>query len=100
MGGKKEQVISFKADASLIEAMKGVENRSDFIRSAILTALDNRCPLCMGSGIISPNQKKHWLQFCESHSVVECDDCHELHLVCSNSKKKTAKRRPRRQIKK
>jgi hypothetical protein len=88
MSGKKEQVITFKVDDSLMEAMKGVENRSDFIRSSILAALENRCPLCRGTGIISPNQKKHWRTFCESHAVVECDDCHEMHLICSNSQKK------------
>ncbi len=87
MSGKKGQVITFKVDESLMDALRGVENRSDFIRSAILAALDNRCPMCLGTGIISPNQKKHWVSFCEGHSIEECDDCHELHLVCSRENK-------------
>ncbi|MBN1918630.1 MAG: CopG family transcriptional regulator [Verrucomicrobia bacterium] len=81
----KEQVLTFKADVSLLEAMKGVRNRSEFIRSAIQAALESTCPLCMGTGILSPNQKKHWDAFAEDHSVCECSDCNETILVCANA---------------
>lgn len=79
----KHEVITFKADDALLEAMKGVENRSAFIRSAILAALDSACPLCKGTGVLAPQQKEHWDAFVKDHPLVECDDCHELHLVCS-----------------
>jgi DnaJ-class molecular chaperone len=82
---KKSEIITFKADASLIEALKGVENRSDFIRSAILSALDSVCPLCSGSGILTPNQRKHWDQFSQRHTLMQCDDCSEMHLVCDTT---------------
>lgn len=88
----KERVLTFKADESLLEAMKGVRNRSEFIRSAIQAALESTCPLCMGTGILSPNQKKHWDAFAEDHSVRECVDCNETILVCANK----PKRRPRK----
>jgi len=78
----KPEIITFKVDQPLLEAMKGIPNRSDFIRRAILAALDSVCPLCMGTGILSPDQKKHWESFATEHSVEECDDCHELYLVC------------------
>jgi hypothetical protein len=87
---KKAEVLTFKADASLLDAMKGIPNRSEFIRSAILAALDSACPLCVGTGILSPNQKKHWDAFARDHAVEECADCNELILVCD---KRT--RRPR-----
>jgi len=81
--GRKEQVITLKVDRSLLAAMRGVPNRSRFIRDAILTALENTCPLCMGSGILSPKQREHWDAFASSHSLEECPDCHEMRLICS-----------------
>jgi hypothetical protein len=79
---KKHEIITFKADAPLREAMRGIPNRSEFIRAAILSALDNVCPLCKGNGILTPDQRKHWREFAEHHGVAECDDCHAVHLIC------------------
>jgi len=53
-------VISFKVDAALAEEIRQLPNRSDFIRKAILAAMENTCPLCQGTGIITPEQKPHW----------------------------------------
>jgi len=80
---RKSDIITFKADATLLEAMHGITNRSSFIRSAILAALDNVCPLCTGAGILTPNQRQHWDTFRKNHAVEECNHCNELHLVCS-----------------
>lgn len=80
----KPEVISFKADETLLRAMRGISNRSEFIRSAILAALDGTCPLCSGSGTLSPNQMRHWNELASDHSVEECADCREVRLVCSN----------------
>ncbi len=82
MGESKQQIVTFKADASLMEAMGGVPNRSAFIRSAILAALNSTCPLCGGTGILSAEQRKHWETFAVDHVVKECEECHERHLVC------------------
>jgi hypothetical protein len=79
---KKDDVITFKVDASLAEALRGVSNRSEFIRTAILVALDSVCPLCMGTGILTPDQHSHWERFSEGHSVTKCSDCQAVHLVC------------------
>lgn len=79
---RKAEIITFKADESLLEAMRGVANRSEFIRQAILSALQSVCPLCGGSGVLTPNQRNHWEQFTKDHSMVECEDCHEVRLVC------------------
>jgi len=80
---QKECVITFKADASLLDALRAMPNRSDFIRAAILAALDNYCPLCHGTGVLTPNQKTHWQAFLHNHALRECEDCHEVHLVCA-----------------
>lgn len=84
MAKSKTEVVSFKADAALLGAMRGINNRSEFIRSAILAALDSTCPLCSGTGTLTPNQMRHWNDLATDHSVEECEDCREVRLVCSN----------------
>ena len=79
---KKEEVITFKVDEQLARTMDAVPNRSEFIRSAILSALDNICPLCSGTGMLTPDQRRHWNAFSRKHSIQECDTCHAYHIVC------------------
>ncbi len=79
---KKQEIITFKVDAALAEAMRRVPNRSEFIRSAILMALHSVCPLCRGSGILTPEQRQHWNAFAANHSLEECGECHVMHIVC------------------
>jgi len=91
MKGSKNDIITFKVDDSLRSAMKGIPNRSEFIRAAILSALESACPLCNGTGILTPNQRDHWNTFANTHSLEECGHCHERRLVCLN--KRAAKQR-------
>jgi hypothetical protein len=91
-GRTKSEVITFKVDAPLREALKGISNRSDFIRRALVAALDNTCPLCCGTGVLSVEQQKHWESFAKHHSVEQCDDCHEIHLVCRTPRGKGGRR--------
>ncbi len=81
---KKEEIISFKVDESLAARLGRVPNRSDFIRRAVLLALDSICPLCQGSGVLSADQREHWQSFAQSHTVRECDRCHSYYLVCES----------------
>lgn len=82
MGKRKKEIITLKVDGSFLEAMKGIANRSEFIRSAVLAALENTCPLCGGTGNLTPNQKAHWDSFAAGHSLDQCTDCHEVRIVC------------------
>jgi len=82
---KKSEIITFKVDESLREALETIPNRSDFIRVAVMAALDSTCPLCRGTGILSPSQQEHWHTFSRDHRVTECSECHELHVVCSHT---------------
>ena len=84
MARPKDEIITFKADASLLEAMRGIPNRSAFIRAAILAALESTCPLCQGTGVLTPEQQQHWDDFAVDHAVVECEKCHVLRVVCTN----------------
>ena len=79
----KQEIITFKVDEDLLERLKELPNRSEFIRRAILGAMDNICPLCQGTGSLSTNQKKHWDRFIADHSLEKCEECHEVRLVCS-----------------
>lgn len=81
---KKQDIITFKVDEDLREVIKEIPNRSEFIRQAILSALGSVCPLCNGSGMLTPNQKRHWDDFANHHAVERCRDCDERVLVCGN----------------
>ncbi len=85
----KQEIVTFKVDYSLLEVLKDLPNRSEFIRQAILNALDNICPLCQGTGSLTPDQKKHWERFSKSHSLEECENCHEIHLICNDQEHNT-----------
>lgn len=80
----KQETITFKTDAELASLLANLPNKSEFIRQAILNALDNACPLCQGSGILTPQQKRHWEEFTAHHHLVKCDDCDALHVVCES----------------
>jgi len=81
---KRKEVVTFKVDEALLQLLQGISNRSDFIRSALLVALDNLCPLCKGSGILTPKKKRHWDTFSRDHGLKKCRDCHELTIICRN----------------
>jgi len=83
MKKQKTEIITFKVDPSLAKAISYVSNRSEFIRTAVLNALDNTCPLCNGTGILTPDQKKHWDKLSTDHHIEECGECHENYLVCN-----------------
>ena len=87
MAAKKTEIITFKADGSLVEALKAVDNRSDFIRAAIMSALDNSCPLCGGTGVLTPNQMRHWKELASDHRIEQCAECCEARLVCTHRRK-------------
>jgi hypothetical protein len=79
----KQQIITFKAEEALVAAMEDIPNRSEFIRSAILAALEGVCPLCHGTGVLNPKQQRHWRDFSRTHRVERCDHCDEGRLVCA-----------------
>lgn len=80
---KKYEIITFKADERLSQAMEGIGNRSEFIRRAILAALENVCPLCLGAGTLTPEQREHWERFSMTHNIQQCENCHAMHIVCT-----------------
>lgn len=90
MAAHKQETITFKTDSELAKILSAMPNRSEFIRSAILDALENTCPLCQGSGFITPQQKKHWEAFLKHHHMEKCENCEALHIVCDNDEEDAA----------
>ena len=78
----KSEIITFKVEDSLAELIQRLPNKSEFIRQAILAALANTCPLCQGTGSLSPDQKRHWDQFSSHHVIEQCHDCAAVHIHC------------------
>ncbi|MEZ5357343.1 MAG: CopG family transcriptional regulator [Candidatus Zixiibacteriota bacterium] len=87
MRKQKTEIITFKVDEAISAALKDVPNKSEFIRSAVTAALASTCPLCQGAGYLSPSQKEHWDTFARNHTVQECNECHERHLICGKVSK-------------
>ena len=98
MGKTKSEIVTFKVDEALLESLSAIPNRSDFIRRAVTAALENTCPLCQGTGVLTPPQREHWDAFARTHVVVECSDCHERHIVCTGggAKSEGSHRKPAR----
>jgi hypothetical protein len=78
----KNEIITFKVDEALAELIHRVPNKSEFIRQAIMAALDNTCPLCQGTGSLNPDQKRHWDAFAAHHEIEKCTDCNAIHIHC------------------
>jgi hypothetical protein len=82
MATMKNEIVTFKVDGALARLIQRLPNKSEFIRQAVMAALDNSCPLCMGTGSLTPAQKRHWLEFARHHEIEECGDCHAIHIHC------------------
>jgi len=77
-----KHIITFKADQALVEAMEGVTNRSEFIRAAILAALDGRLPAVPRHRRAEPAPAPALVRVQHTHAVETCGDCHETRIVC------------------
>ena len=82
MAAAKQAMVTLKVDADLAQALKALPNRSEFIRQAMLKALENACPLCQGTGMLSVAQRRHWDRFAKRHPLVHCAECDTYHLDC------------------
>ena len=78
----KSEIVTFKVDEELAKLIQRLPNKSEFIRQAVMAAMDNTCPLCQGTGSLTPAQKKHWTEFTRHHEIEQCDDCQAVHIHC------------------
>jgi hypothetical protein len=91
MPGRKTDLITLKVEPELAEIVNRMPNKSEFIRKAILSTLRNTCPLCQGTGVLTPQQRKHWEDFSAHHHVSRCHDCEAVHLECDMGGRRAAR---------
>ena len=82
MSEKKQSVITFKAEGEMLAALNRIPNKSEFIRAAVLNALDETCPFCGGTGFLNEKQRKHWKEFAKFHKLKRCRKCDALEIEC------------------
>jgi len=78
----KQSVITFKADEEMCSMLERIPNKSEFIRAAVLAALDESCPFCGGTGTLNPHQRKHWASFLKEHKLEHCKECNGIKILC------------------
>ncbi len=79
---KKERTFTFKTDESMGDSLDAIPNKSEFIRQAVQTALEQKCPLCSGTGTLTEQQQDHLQEFLTFHSLEKCSKCEAVHFVC------------------
>lgn len=79
---KKERIFTFKTDDFMADSLNEIPNKSEFIRKAVQTALDQKCPLCSGTGTLTQQQQNHLDEFLTLHSLEKCGECEAVHFVC------------------
>ena len=79
---KKERIFTFKVDEDLAGSLDEIANKSAFIRRAVEEALGRKCPLCGGTGALSPAQDRHLREFLTLHPLEKCEQCDAVHFVC------------------
>ncbi len=86
MAKTKTDLITFKVEPSLAELINRMPNKSEFIRNSILSTLGGTCPLCQGTGVLTPHQREHWNRFARHHKILRCAGCNAVHLACQAKK--------------
>lgn len=80
----KQSVVTFKVDEEMSLALERIPNKSEFIREAVLAALDESCPFCGGTGMLNPHQRKHWANFLKEHRLEHCKECNGIKIHCKH----------------
>ena len=86
----KDIVVSFKLDERLYKKIKDLPDRSNFIRNAIEAAIEEQCPFCNGTGVLTKQQKEHFTNFLTNHSIARCPDCGANYIKCTFEKENIA----------
>jgi hypothetical protein len=71
----KKEIVAFKVEAELAEFLDKLQNKSDFIRKAIIAQLGMACPLCSGSGVVPRGLHDHYEPILRKNSTRKCDHC-------------------------
>lgn len=82
---RQQEIVTFKVDKALLDALKGIPNRSRFIREAIAAALNQACPICNGSGRLTAEQRALLEEFKGRPVLKRCETCQAIRLLSVGS---------------
>src|SRR4051794_2962585 len=72
---QKTEIVAFKVEPELALFLNKLQNKSAFIRKAIIAQLGMACPLCEGSGTVPRGLHEHYAPVLAKNNVRKCDRC-------------------------
>lgn len=72
---QKTKIVAFKVEEDLAEFLDKLNNKSDFIRKAILAQFSMACPLCTGSGVVPRGIHDHYKPVILQQNQHACSRC-------------------------
>ncbi len=91
----KTKIVAFKVEEELAEFLDKLNNKSDFIRKAILAQFSMACPLCAGSGVVARGLHDHYKPVIAAHNAHPCSQCQAAVALPLNLDSATEKDRKR-----
>lgn len=74
---QKSEIVAFKVEKELAKFLNQLQNKSAFIRKAIIAQLGMACPLCEGSGTVPRGLHIHYAPVIAKNNTRRCDKCGE-----------------------
>jgi len=71
----KTEIVAFKVEEDLALFLNKLQNKSAFIRKAIIAQLGMACPLCQGSGTVPRGLHIHYAPVIAKNNIRKCDTC-------------------------
>jgi hypothetical protein len=80
----KTQIVAFKVEEDLADFLNKLQNKSAFIRKAIIAQLGMACPLCEGSGTVPRGLHEHYAPVLAKNNSRKCDKCGRRETIPRN----------------
>ena len=80
----KTQIVAFKVEEDLADFLNKLQNKSAFIRKAIIAQLGMACPLCEGSGTVPRGLHEHYAPVLAKNNMRKCDKCGHRETIPRN----------------
>ena len=71
----KTEIVAFKVEEELANFLNKLQNKSAFIRKAIIAQLGMACPLCQGTGTVPRGLHIHYAPVIAKNNTRKCDRC-------------------------